>query len=74
MLPLKMNGFALIFFSQGKWPDELASEDKRTLLFSIPSRNTLYENGSGPRPQNMNGESLFSEIWGKASTSKLLIK
>lgn len=30
-----------VFFSQGKWPDEPASEDRRTLLFSIPSRKTL---------------------------------
>lgn len=49
-----------VFFSQGKWPNELASEDRRTLLFSIPSRDTLYENGSGPMTTNMNGESLFS--------------
>lgn len=50
------------FFSQGKWPDELVSEDRRTLLFSIPSNNTLYKNGSGTRPTDLNGDCSLRDL------------
>ena len=63
-LPLKMNGFALRYFFSGdvtRW----AGKGRQTILFSSPCRNKLCEDGSGLRPTNMNGASLFLGYLGK---------